>query len=276
MLQRLESIVRGICLLVMCCACGWLPARAQEDVPQANEVEKLRSDFATEANRVQVSGGADGKQTLKMQAKPLLNWSNPERNSPAGGMFLWTLDGRPQVAMCMYPNLGNYDMEFQSLSEWGLHARLGEQSIWHPADSDLEMRVLENVPDVGPAAPSRLLQMRRIARGFSAKLVPPNRDEKPLRMLATPLYRYPASLDNGKPKPYVDGAVFAFVQGTDPEVLLIIEAVASDANQTHWQYGLARMSMVPMQVQRGEQVVWQTEWARMHYSLPYHVHRVGR
>ena len=37
----------------------------------------------------------------------------------------------------------------------------------------------------------------------------------------------------------IDGAVFAFVQGTDPEAVLLIEAVRRD-DRTVWQYAFGR------------------------------------
>ena len=52
-------------------------------------------------------------------------------------------------------------------------------------------------------------------------------DREELRLLPKPLYRY-----EPKAGPVIDGAVFAFVMGTDPESLLLIEAVKSGGKQS--------------------------------------------
>ena len=53
---------------------------------------------------------------------------------------------------------------------------------------------------------------------------------RPLRLLTQPIYKYETA-DSG-------GALFAFVEGTDPEVFLMIEARTVDAGSV-WHYALA-------------------------------------
>jgi hypothetical protein len=95
--------------------------------------------------------------------------------------------------------------------------------------------------------------MKTIAERFNAAV---DQDEKfesseQLRLLTSPIYRYAAS-EQG----ILDGAMFAFVQGTNPEVLLLIEAVAADSSAGTWRYGFARMSCFYLRVRQGDQVVW--------------------
>lgn len=71
--------------------------------------------------RFEITGGSTGTEKLELVEQPILNWSNPERRTPAGALFLWTLDGRPQVAMGIYPVADmTLDHEFQSLSPYPL------------------------------------------------------------------------------------------------------------------------------------------------------------
>ncbi|MAG94065.1 MAG: hypothetical protein CMJ48_09980 [Planctomycetaceae bacterium] len=53
-----------------------------------------------------------------------------------------------------------------------------------------------------------------------------------LRRLSQPIYRYES--DNAN---LLDGAMFAFVQGTDPEVFLLLEA-RSKGNNHQWEFAL--------------------------------------
>jgi hypothetical protein len=72
--------------------------------------------------------------------------------------------------------------------------------------------------------------------------------------LTTPIYRYSANAQG-----IVDGAMFAFVQGTNPEVLMLIEADATAPEAKVWRYGFARMSCFFLRVQEGGQLVWNVD-----------------
>src|SRR5262249_16389862 len=59
-----------------------------------------------------------------------------------------------------------------------------------------------------------------------------------LRLLPQPLYRYEP--DRETPD-LVDGALFGFVQGTDPQSLLILEA-RRDGERIGWKFAFPRMA----------------------------------
>lgn len=233
------------------------PARTAEQLQEAFDAAPLKFAF---------KGGANGDENLELVDQPLLNWSNPERRTPAGAVYIWTLYGRPEVAMSLYPNNAVIDQEFQSLSLHSLQARVEGLSVWNPKEPGVEMKSLKSDAPPVSSKPARLRQMRNLAREFTAQLIPPGKTI-PLRMLPSPLYRYAS---DRSPK-IIDGTIFTFVQGTDPEVLLLIEAVTDSDGETSWRYGLARMSMVPMEVLHKDQSVWKVDWAHQSYSTPYKV-----
>jgi len=237
-----------------------------DDTEDADEVSRLRQLYLNVPKRFQLRGGSGGESAFQLVAEPILNWSNPIRLTRAGGMFLWTLDGRPQVALCVYPNNDRYDYEFQSLSEWPLTASVGRAAAWEPAEAGIAFKTLEGAPPPGRSRGQTLLQMRRFVKDFSGKLVPRGSAEIPLRLLPAPVYRYP---EQGLAAGYVDGGVFVFVQGTDPEVVLVVEALSGD--EPHWQYGLARMSVVPSQITLGEEAVWEVGPVGGNRRGPYYV-----
>jgi hypothetical protein len=72
-----------------------------------------------------------------------------------------------------------------------------------------------------------------------------------LRPLTSPLHRY-ADPSSG----LVDGAVFAFASGTNPEVLLALEAHQSDEKRI-WVYGLVRLTGEPVTAQLDGRDIWQ-------------------
>ena len=92
--------------------------------------------------------------------------------------------------------------------------------------------------------------MRRMARDFSARKTDRERVTRELRLLTQPIYRYKST----DPK-LLDGAMFAFVEGTDPEVLLLIEARQANGG-ARWQYALARMNSVALQTFYKKREIW--------------------
>jgi hypothetical protein len=99
---------------------------------------------------------------------------------------------------------------------------------------------LTDVEEMGATAAVRLRQMKAIAARFSSTHVGFTENQTPveLRLLPQPLYRYEPDAEDPA---LVDGALFAFVQGTDPQSLLILEARRHGA-KAGWQFAFARMA----------------------------------
>jgi hypothetical protein len=112
--------------------------------------------------------------------------------------------------------------------------------------------------------------MKAIAERYTAAVDTEGTFASPeqLRLLTTPVYRYSAETQG-----VLDGAIFAFTQGTNPEVLLLIEAEGTGASAKNWRYGFARMSCFYLRVFRGDQIVWKQDRAPVptpDLSSPYH------
>ena len=227
--------------------------------------------FYDVAKRIEMLGGSPLQSPLDLLPQAVLTWSNPERSTAAGAMYLWTHEGRPQAALCVYPNEGGFDLEFKSICENLLIASLESQPVWKPTSGGLGYSPLDaERPVVSPAI--RFRQIRSMARTFTADLIPPNKPAIPLRLLPAPLYRYTSTDDKSE---LIEGCIFAFVQGTDPEVLLFIEAIDDGSGEPQWQYALTRMSMLPTKIARMSENVWEkTSWASIRDpSEPYFVLR---
>jgi len=100
--------------------------------------------------------------------------------------------------------------------------------------------------------------MKALARDFSARMVDAEEQKFDLRLIAQPLMRY-----EPKSKEVIDGALFSFSLGTDPEVILLLEArtgpgrAAGDAPR--WQYAFARFHYVSLTASYKNQDVWHVE-----------------
>ena len=257
-------------------SCAGAAAQSDAAPTPAAEADDAKSDFAESIQPYKLAFPDDPAAPIVRADKPLLLWSNPIRKTTAGAVYLFTSDGRPQAAVCIYPTPDGLDHEWHSLAERPIIAQRDGVIVWQPA-TGIERHPLSQTRPPAASPTVRLREMRSLARRFEAQITPPNKSPSPLRLLAAPLYRDPPAAEGGE---VIDGAIFAFVLGTDPEVLLRIEARdrAADASErggpgepsAQWFYSLARMSMVPMQVKLDDQVAWSTGWSRRDPTQTYH------
>jgi hypothetical protein len=194
---------------------------------------------------------------LELKKEPVFQCLNPARSAQHGAIFLWLRDGRPAALACIFsatrPQLGGRQVmhELHALDAEKLVVKRDEYNQWKP-QAGLARKEL---PDAGaPAATpgARLLQVRRLAQEFTGYSVDKDGKRWELRLLPTPLYRYPPAKAG-----VVDGALFALVSnaGTDPVVLLLIEAKEA-AGKLRWEYACGRFSDWELHVQWKEKEVF--------------------
>jgi hypothetical protein len=128
-------------------------------------------------------------------------------------------------------------------------AERNEANSWSIRVPGIEPKKIPDAPVPADTAPLRLTQMRDLAREFSATttLDGVNQD---LRLLAQPLYRY-----ESKSPDVIDGALFTFVTGTDPELMLVIEARRTAAGPA-WHFGAGRFTDLSLTLRYNQAVLW--------------------
>jgi len=201
------------------------------------------------------------KKALELKKEPVFEWSNPIRERlQQGVIFLWLRDGRPAALGCIFsaPHASlpgrKISHEFHALDrEKLLVSRPNALNEWKP-QAGLSRKELLDAGAPAATRGARLVQMRRLAQEFSGHEIYRDADGKreELRLLPTPLYRYQPAKSG-----VIDGALFALVStvGTDPEVLLLIEAREKDG-KTRWEYACGRFSDRSLYVQRKNKEVW--------------------
>lgn len=172
--------------------------------------------------------------------------------------------------------------EIDSLSRIaGVSGTSSKGKRWKPSSPGVVFKPLAQMSLAKEAAENRrLLQMKEFAKEFRITMLgfnDQNTDREQLRMLATPVYRY--SLDDKRTRhtDVVDGAVFAFVQGADPEALLVIEGIKNNQN-IDWEYAIIRATAGALEAQRGSTVVFtaekfptNTDLSRPHFTFEHTV-----
>lgn len=103
--------------------------------------------------------------------------------------------------------------------------------------------------------------MGQLARRFRIvmKEAATNRPSE-LRMMSRRIYRFAAEKAG-----IIDGALFAFAEGTDPEALLLLEAARGVGDSPRWQYTLVRMTSRPLEAELDDRPIWS---ARSYWDNP--------
>jgi len=208
----------------------------------------------TSATMYDISLEADKKHLLNLVPEPALRWNNPVSNVPDGALFLWVgPNGRPELAAQVFIAANTKDLwlhEFQSLSAGSFTVMRGKEAQWQPRRPGMEMKPLKNAPEPADTLVRRLTQMRTIAQDFAADDDFEGKSRWELRLLTKPLQRY-GKLDSE----ILDGALFAFAHGTDPEVILMLEAQTSQG-ASRWHYGLAPMTAYAVKASYKGTPIW--------------------
>jgi hypothetical protein len=221
------------------------------------KADKLSQDIDRSLERYEVF---EGDNETPLTVKQVLIWNNPV----AGGFgkfrtVLYIHDGQPKAVCCIWPGSGNrLYHEFGSLTRNNLRGKFEGKRSWSMADGVVGF---VPIPDADPPAADRrrrFLQMKSLIRRFSAIETLSRKGEptrEVLRMLPTPLFRYEKESEQ-----IVDGAVFAFVHATDPEALVVLEAVKKD-DAMKWEYTFVRRTTLPVTGELDEIPVWSTDVA---------------
>ena len=227
------------------------------ETPDEKELARRALEISRkEASLWELELGTDRPTKLKLNADPVLRWSNPAAGEIYGAVFVWTSNGRPQVVGSIYKWYSphkHYSTEFQSLAETTMVGSRDGQKMWTPARPGIVFKPVPQAPEPAEGAAVRLRQMREIAGDFVATKTDREGNQQKMRLLTQPIYRY-ASKDAG----LLDGGLFTFVEGTDPEVFLLLEA-RRDKDRYNWQYALTRMNSTRFEATYKGAQVWNVE-----------------
>lgn len=184
----------------------------------------------------------ESTDACKLREEPIIKWSNPVSGAE-GSVFVWTSDGRPiALAKCHLNSRNSYHVEtLISISDNRLRMSESEQVSWEPTEPGVKFETLADLGLPAGTESLRLAQMRRAAREFRfvdhwGETGTTAKSEWELRLMPAPLLRYSSASNK-----IIDGALFAFAQGTNPEAIVLIEAVET-ANGRVWRAAPSRLT----------------------------------
>ena len=258
--------MRWVIALIVVGSAGLLSAQNDENLKSWNDF------YAKRTSEYKLKNADDSDTKLQLHSKPLLAFTNPIRGRDQhGAIFAWTLDGRPQCLSSIWSISSQRNPtrlvshEVHSLSDNPLRVRCEPVQIedamraneitWdlEPAESGIELQV-PNALKPAETATRRLLQMRRIADQLSGVVIERNTDtERDLRCMTSPLMRYTSPSQN-----VLDGCVFSLVLATDPEILVVLEAIQGD-KESHWEVRPARFTGTGLRLSFGGDEIWKAD-----------------
>jgi len=240
-------------LIVALAAIGQVAA--DTNVPAKDELAKQSAERVLAlARQYEFYSDASRGTKLTLEDKPVLTYSNPVRGDVYGDVFVWTHEGRPEVVAAIFDYRTNkwIDSELHMLAGRETVGVRDDRIFWQPEKPGTRFQPIPAAAAPAETAAKRLSQMRTMAREFSVQRNHPEQGKDALRMLPQPIFRYASPALN-----IVDGAMFVFVEGTDPEAYLLIEAAGKE--KPAWQFAFARMNVVEFDARYQDQPVWHVD-----------------
>jgi len=252
---------------------------ADQPAPSARTADRLQALHLADAKKWNMYLDEGRKTKAELVEKPIYVWTNPTRSGGQhGAVYVWNDHGRPVAvgSIFSHPETGQRMVchEFHSLATDTLLPERGpEDQRWDPKAS-VKFQPLPGAPTPEASPARRLIQMRSLAREFTAHSIDYQMERWELRLLGQPLYRYEKAEGD-----VVDGALFAFVTsaGTDPEVVVALEAHKS-GDALAWHYRTIRFSDSNLYVQHLGKEVWSSvrdDKNQLHFN-PDHTYRLIR
>ncbi len=227
-------------------------------IGQTAKVDERLEFMKAEAAAYRLEKKGDGAAPLKLRAEPAFRLGKqPADDVEDGAIFFWLgKDGRPEASLQIFlvknataPN-GMWAHEFNSLSTDSLVGTRRGLPSWSPSRPGLEYHRLDDVPKPAATAALRARQMRAIMQDFHATDYFKDKAWSHLRLLPTPVARY------GKEgAAVIDGALYAFAIGTDPEVCVFLEARQGN-DGPEWFYAMGPLTCFSVKGTYKTKEVW--------------------
>jgi serine/threonine protein kinase/WD40 repeat protein len=236
------------------------PSEAKRPPPPSSEMrEAWRQEMQRRAKTLKLARmNRDASVPVESLPAALYRYDEPDRDLYEATVWAWGRVGRPVAlaALEFYarPEGGARAMyELVSLADGPIKAQ-GDGGRWHWSPKQPGV-VLQEFPGAGTAAESemeRLKQMKDLAMQLTASYGGgPHQKGTELRLLPEPIHRY-ADADSG----LQDGAIFVFAHGSNPEIVVLIEARGNLQSGAKWHCGFARLSAAGLSVSLAGRDVW--------------------
>jgi hypothetical protein len=191
-------------------------------------------------------------------ADPVMLYSDEPRYIPDAALWIWTKGGRPFALQKVEVNNFNktplWTICFTSLSEDLVTVRWPNVDTFKATAPGWDFKLVPNVDAPAARAASRSIQLRAMARRFSGRVVSfLNGDSVELRLMPKPIFEYS---DSTTKLPV--GAIFGLASnGTNPTLLIAVEARTGPNGQLRWEHAHSRMTSEGGHLKLDDTVIWE-------------------
>jgi hypothetical protein len=194
--------------------------RAAEQVVGGIEVELLSDEKWNKVNRIE---------------KPLLLFSDSTREYARGSLWAWGDKGRPVALLELFQDGNDRTQWIASLCNTSgrrLRAKRAGAIWWGANDSTVEIKDIPQAPAPATDSSQRQRQMKLLAQKFTGHEFWDN-SRFELRRIERPVHTY-----RDEATGVLEGGLFILANGTNPEILLFIEARVNpkDQSKAAWQF----------------------------------------
>jgi hypothetical protein len=203
----------------------------------------------------------DEEQFAELVPHPVFRYSDEERAIPDATLWVWTRDARPVAFQKVEGNNHGggqaWTICFASLSEGLINVRWPGGREYAARKPGVTFQPLPRAVAPGATARTRIAQLKTLKERFSGRLNV-NGDGTggaETRTMAKPIFEY---LDPESKLPL--GAIFGMSStGTNPDLLILIEARADSDGKLRWEYAHARMTSNSVRVRLDNEEIWAEE-----------------
>ncbi len=226
-----------------------LASVASADPPKKDDPEK-EADKEYRREAAKLVGGIEveilvGEKWSKVKRieKPLLYYGDATRDNDRGSVWGWGEKGRPVALLELWQRVDDrtkWAFTVCNTSGGKLRASRGGAPWWRENDSASELKDIPDAPVPAVDATQRQRQLKLLAQKFTGhQFWDPDNSRFELRRLERPLHTY-RDEDDG----LSEGALYTLANGTNPEIVLFVEARVNPTDKTKsvWQYAAGRLA----------------------------------
>lgn len=201
---------------------------------------------------------AEEEQLAELVPNPVFRYSDEERFIPDATLWVWTVDGRPAALQKVEGNNHGggqmWTICFASLSEGLVNVRWPQGGQFAAREPGVTFSPVPRADAPADNPRARTRQLKALKERFTGRLNV-NGEGKggaATRTMARPIFEY------ADPKTKLPvGAIFGMSStGTNPDLLLVIEARRQDTGTLRWEYAHARMTSASVRVRLDDAEVW--------------------
>jgi hypothetical protein len=185
--------------------------------------------------------------------RPLLTFGDLARKHENGTLWAWGEKGRPVAFVELFRGEDPRWVHAVTLTSTERVVMTTSDASWTPEKTQIEFSAIEGAPAPAEKEAQRLRQIKDLARRFTA-FEHWEGERHELRLLVQPVWRY----SDAKQQIH-DGAVFVLAHGTNPEILLFVEAQGKTIETSVWKFGAVRSGSAELHLAIDEKEVWKND-----------------